>query len=230
MKASTASEFNAKAFAELDTDLNNSRMRKVLQLISEEPVGRLLDIGCGKGEFGSFLITKGWKVSGIDLESRQVSSAYEKGIDARIQDVTLGFPFAHEAFDCVFAGEIIEHLVDTDFFLSEIRRVLRPNGCVVLTTPNLASFENRLRLLLGLYPIWVDYRLVGVGHIRAYTPKVLKQQLAMHGLAPEKHKGNWVPFIPQRFMDDVRYPFLSITGDIFPSFAMDIIIKARKVI
>ena len=229
MVASTASDFNARAYAELDTHLNNSRIRKVLKLIRGEPVGSLLDIGCGKGEMASLLIADGWKVSGVDLDEQQVASAAKNGVDARVQDIALGLPFGDAMFDCVFAGEVIEHLVDTDYFLEQIGRVLRPNGCVVLTTPNLASFENRVRLLFGLYPMWVDYRLWGTGHVRAYTPRELKKHLAIHGIAVEKHLGNWVPFIPQRFMDDVRHPFLAITGDFFPSLAMDIIVKARKV-
>lgn len=228
MVASTASDFNARAFAHLDTNLDNSRIRKVLKLFREGPLGNLLDIGCGKGELGSLLIAEGWKVSGVDLDEQQVAAASKNGVDAHVQDIALGLPFDDETFDCVFAGEVIEHLVDTDHFLAEIRRVLRPNGCAVLTTPNLASFENRLRLLFGRYPIWVDYRLGGMGHVRAYTPRELKKHLATHGMTVEKHLGNWIPFIPQRFMDDVRHPFLSFTGDLFPNLAMDIIVKARK--
>jgi len=49
-----------------------------------------------------------------------------------------------------------------------------------------------------------------------------------HGFKIEKHKGNWVPFIPQRFINDIKWPWLSVTGDLFPNLSMDIIIKARK--
>ena len=93
-------------------------------------------------------------------------------------DVTRGLPISNACLDAVFAGEIIEHLVDTDSFIAEIARVLRPGGHAVITTPNLASFENRLRLLAGIYPIWVDHRVGGAGHVRAYTARVLKKQLA----------------------------------------------------
>jgi len=70
--------------------------------------------------------------------------------------------------------------------------------------------------------------LEGVGHVRAYTPRILKRQLRAHGLAVEEHRGNWVPVIPQRFLDDLKLPALAVTGDLFPSLAMDIIVKARK--
>ena len=76
-------------------------------------------------------------------------------------------PFEDGAFGAVFAGEIIEHLVDTAGFLAELHRVLAPGGVAVITTPNLASFENRVRMLLGRYPNFVEYELGGDGHVRA---------------------------------------------------------------
>jgi len=66
------------------------------------------------------------------------------------------------------------------------------------------------------------------GHVRGYTPGALKKQLAAHDFAVVRHLGNWVPFIPQHFVDDVKMPSLAVTGDLLPSLAMDIIILARK--
>jgi hypothetical protein len=92
----------------------------------------------------------------------------------------------------------------------------------------LASFENRIRLLLGIYPKWLNYNLSESGHVRGYTPGVLRKQLGMHGFQVVRHLGNWVPFIPQHFVDDVKMPSLAITGDLLPTLAMDIILLARK--
>jgi 2-polyprenyl-3-methyl-5-hydroxy-6-metoxy-1,4-benzoquinol methylase len=136
-------------------------------------------------------------------------------------------PWEASAFDAVVAGEVIEHVVNTDHLLREVARVLRPGGVLVITTPNLASLENRIRLLLGRYPMWMDHRVSGAGHLRYYTPRLLRAHLAQHGFAVERHVGNWVPFLPQRWMDDRRFPWLARTGDWFPSLAMDIPMKAR---
>jgi SAM-dependent methyltransferase len=123
---------------------------------------------------------------------------------------------------------VIEHLVDTDGFIQELRRCLKPGGHLIVTTPNLASFENRIRILLGFYPVWVDYRLQGSGHVRAYTPWILKKQLREHGFTILKHTGNWVPFLPQRIVDDRRVPALAVTGSLFPGLAAGIILMARS--
>lgn len=220
---------NREKWSHRAINLRESRLRKALRLITEEPPGRLLDLGCGAGEFSARLAALGWRVCGLELVEAQAARARTLGLLAVAGEVSGGLPFRAEAFDLVFAGELIEHLIDTDGFLAEIRRLLRPGGVLVLTTPNLASLENRLRLLLGRYPNWVDYRLGSSGHVRAYTPRVLRAQLAGHGFRVERHAGNWIPLIPQRFADDVKYPWLQVTGNWWPSLAMAIILKCRKV-
>jgi SAM-dependent methyltransferase len=163
------------------------------------------------------------------LNPEHITAARNGGVDARFCDLNRDpLPFDDTQFDLIFAGEVIEHLVDTDGFLAEVRRCCRPLGHFLLTTPNLASFENRVRLLLGIYPKWLNYNLAESGHVRGYTPRALKTQLAAHGFRVLRQVGNWVPFIPQHFVDDVKIPALSITGTLLPNLAMDIIVLARK--
>ncbi|MBI2217749.1 MAG: methyltransferase domain-containing protein [Candidatus Rokubacteria bacterium] len=209
-------------------ELRESRLRKVERLIAQDEPGDLLDVGCGAGEFSARCIALGWRVFGLELIVAQATRAAARGVVAVAGEVSGGLPFRSGVFDAVFAGEIIEHLLDTDGFLAEVHRVLRPAGAVVITTPNLASFENRVRLLCGRYPEWVDYRLGSSGHVRAYTPRVLRSQIERHGFRVERHVGNWVPFVPQRWADDVGHPWLSCTGDWWPNLAMAIVMKCRK--
>jgi hypothetical protein len=56
----------------------------------------------------------------------------------------------------------------------------------------------------------------------------LKQQLQESGFKVRKTTGNWIPFIPQRFLNDIQLPWLSFTGSLFPRMAMDIIVLAQK--
>jgi 2-polyprenyl-3-methyl-5-hydroxy-6-metoxy-1,4-benzoquinol methylase len=214
---------------EFNYNFQESRLRKCASLMSTLPVGRLLDIGCAQGDWAALWQKKGWQTAGVDVNCQNVATARRVGVDAHVCDLNNEpIPFSDASFDLVFAGEVIEHLVDTDGFLSEVWRCCRPGGNVLLTTPNLASFENRVRLLLGVYPKWLNYSLDGSGHVRGYTPRILKHQLAAHGFQVLRHTGNWVPFIPQHFIDDVKMPLLAITGDVLPSLSMDIIVLARK--
>ena len=210
-------------------DLRESRLRKLLRLIGTERPGRLLDVGCAGGEFAQTVAGLGWRVEGVEAEPELVRAAERRGIAVRASDLDReALPWEAATFDAVVAGEVIEHLVDTDHFLAEVARILRPDGVLFITTPNLASFENRVRLLLGRYPMWMDHRVAGTGHLRYYTPRVLKSQLAAHGFRVERHLGNWVPLLPQRWLDDRRWPWLAVTGDWCPSLAMDILMKARR--
>lgn len=221
---------NLQRWANRAINLRETRLRRVVEIIAEEPPARLLDVGCGAGEFSGPLVADGWQVFGAELILSQARHACDRGVRAAVCEISSGLPFRSAEFDLVFAGEIIEHLIDTDGFLSELNRVLKPRGVLVITTPNLASLENRLRLFFGFYPQWVDYSLGSSGHVRAYTPRVLRAQLAAHGFSVERHVGNWIPFIPQNFADDVRNPWLSMTGGWWPNLAMAIIMKCRKIL
>jgi SAM-dependent methyltransferase len=81
------------------------------------------------------------------------------------------FPFADQSFDCVLFCEIIEHLqMDPVAVLREIKRVLRPQGVLILTTPNVARLENVAKLIAGdnLYDPYSGYGPYG-RHNREYN-------------------------------------------------------------
>lgn len=223
----TVSEYNTTKKFTYET--RESRLKKCMKLIASLPPGRMLDIGCSTGDWAVHWQEANWKCSGLDIDQEHVKIAQGRGVDARYCDLNQSpLPFENDSFDLIFAGEVIEHLVDTDGFVRELHRCVRPGGAVIITTPNLVSFENRVRVLLGIYPIWLNYNLSGSGHVRGYTPRILRKQLQEHGFRVVAQKGNWVPFVPQRFIDDVRMPSLSVTGDMFPNLSMDIIMMARR--
>jgi len=95
--------------------------------------GRILDIGCNKGEFHRFVMEKaneiGGDVYGLDIEVTNYTENIVKG-DAHF------LPFKDESFDSIFIGEIIEHLTNPAHFLKEIERILKKRGAAVITIPN----------------------------------------------------------------------------------------------
>lgn len=221
------SKFNSEQ--NFGIEIKEGRLIKCYKLIDCIKIGKMLDVGCTNGDWGKIWVNKGWDVHGVDINIDNIKRARTKGIKAEFCDCNAQkLPFSDNEFDFIFAGEIIEHLVDTDSFIQDLYRCLKPKGKLIITTPNLTSFENRMRILLGIYPIWVDYSLEGSGHLRAYTPRVLKKQCEKHNLKLLKHKGNWVPFLPQKFVNDISMPWLSITGELFPSLSMDIIFLLEK--
>lgn len=109
-----------------------------------------------------------------------------------------GLPLADASADAVLFSEVVEHLVDPDAALDELRRVLRPGGHLLLSTPNLAAWYNRALLLAGVQPVFSEVSLRGihgrpgsqvVGHLRLYTARALRGFLSASGFTVEKVAG-----------------------------------------
>lgn len=146
-------------------------------------------------------------------------------------DISKGFPIRNNILDCVLAGEIIEHVRDTYYFLEEIRRVLKKDGSLIISIPNLANLENRLRLLIGRYPIFVDYTSRGDNHVRVYTGRALIKQLQERGFKIEKYTGSFIPPVSYSLFKKITSHLMSvlkILGSLFPNLAIHIIVKARR--
>lgn len=116
--------------------------------------GRLLDCGCGDGSFTRALADRAQveEVHGIEAQEDRVSAAEARGIIVSQVDLNKRLPFDDGFFDIVHSNQLIEHLSNTDFFLREIHRLLKPSGYALISTNNLASWHNLLSLALGMQP------------------------------------------------------------------------------
>jgi SAM-dependent methyltransferase len=165
---------------------------------------RFVDIGCGAGTATRYIAeTIGAQItSGVDVSPRAVDDARRNGIDAYAVDTeSEALPFESRSVDAIHCGEVIEHVVDTDHLIDEIKRVLAPGGICVLSTPNLAAWHNRAALLLGYQPFLsqVSFRYGagrppiaagdGGGHLRMFTRHALREFLRMHGLEIVEERG-----------------------------------------
>src|SRR3954451_11072902 len=122
--------------------------RAFLDMLPRGRGGRLLDIGSHEGEFTQEIVERlgTSDVHCVELIEAHAGALRRLGYDVVEADVDEGLPFDDGAFDIVTANQVIEHVRRTDVLLSEIRRVLAPDGIAVLGTNNLASWHNVVSL------------------------------------------------------------------------------------
>lgn len=108
-----------------------------------KPNGRLLDIGCGNGDFLAFMSTLNWRAEGIDTDKKMIQICRGRGL--QVEENTLEKQnYPDNTFDAITAKHVIEHVYDPVGFLSECLRILKPGGYLVLLTPNLQSLGHKL--------------------------------------------------------------------------------------
>lgn len=168
-------KFNSVRYADkfVVDDANRERVRQLIDLVGTNKT--VLDLGCGDGYLAKMIEKRGNTVHGIEIAEGAVKKARKKGII--VHDIDLNSDWSKQIknrFDVVVAGEILEHVFDTDKFLTNIHKILKPGGSLVLTTPNIASFGRRIMLFLGISPlIETTARAHDAGHIRYFTKKTL---------------------------------------------------------
>jgi 2-polyprenyl-3-methyl-5-hydroxy-6-metoxy-1,4-benzoquinol methylase len=147
------------------------RYLKCLELVQEARPGKVLDVGCDQGIFLGMLPNDIEK-HGVDLKdpSNLVSEFHYRRCD-----ITTGLPYPDASFDVVHGAEIIEHVLDTEGFLRECIRVLRPGGRIVVSTPNLHYWRNLIEWLRGNQFFFVDYSAGQEGHVRYFCSKTIRK-------------------------------------------------------
>ncbi len=153
-------------------DLTNglARQRRALRtmFLGDAKPGRLLEVGSGAGRFLHRMHRAGWRVQGTDIDPAVADRVRRRyGLSVDIGSLAeLRYPA--ESYDAVAMSQTLEHLHDPCALLEECRRVLRPGGRLVLTTPNAQARAHRLygRRWRGLEP---------PRHLHIFTPEALER-------------------------------------------------------
>ena len=188
---------------------------------------RVLDVGCLGGKVSRLIMDQNNEVWGVEVNPTAASVAEKRGIRVKIANVEDGIPFEAGAFDIVSAGEVVESLYDTKYFFLECHRVLKDNGLLIFSTPNLNSLKNRIRVAMGGYPEMVGaYPEDHFGeHVRVLNLKKIRELCRQTGFVLEDIAG--IPSLEAhgRLVDTS----LEWVGRLLPSFSKMLMISARRV-
>jgi 2-polyprenyl-3-methyl-5-hydroxy-6-metoxy-1,4-benzoquinol methylase len=142
---------------------------------------RVLDVGCGEGAFAAAMVDAGAHVVAVDIAEEPLRRARSRHPELDLRLVAPDGPWQLDdaSFDAVWAGEVIEHVADTAAWLSEVRRVLRSGGSLVVSTPA----HGRLALMrLALSPRAFAEHFDPLGdHLRFYDRRTLARLLEEFG-------------------------------------------------
>lgn len=230
----TKQDFYNKVYQ--DPEWEELRRRDAIQILGKlgfkiPENAKVIDIGCGSGSLGNEIIKKyGCKVDGVDMNEVSIEASRKKGLNVFKFDLDTEWDLPSESYDYVFSTEMIEHMINTDLFIEESKRILKKGGKLILTTPNLTCWYNRLIFIFGYQPFYTEVSIkdktfgldftrkmtpnrTPVGHIRVFSHRAIKDMLGYYGFKNIKILGLKILYIKgfMKFIDDILsyIPWLS---------------------
>jgi 2-polyprenyl-3-methyl-5-hydroxy-6-metoxy-1,4-benzoquinol methylase len=181
-------------------DINNAVIR-LFRDTQQREAGSVLDLGCGRARLGLEVELLGYTVTGIDYSPVACAAARTRISEVIELDFTrltaVEDTLKERKFDWIMAADVLEHTPDPKTTLSFYGRYLKPDGRLIVSLPNVAVWDNRLRLLFGRF----DYRDSGVmdrTHLRSFTFRTARELVSEAGFTPLRT--TWEPGIARAFL------------------------------
>jgi glycosyltransferase involved in cell wall biosynthesis len=163
----------------------------MLQMLEGAPPSRVLDVGCSGGLLAEHVRARGHWVTGVDY--LEIPGVRDRTDEFFVADLNRGLPpEVGGGYDVVIAGDIIEHLMRPAAALREMRRVLRPDGQILLSVPNFGHWYPRFRVAMGVFGY--DRRgILDDTHLRFFTRSTLRRLVRDCGLDILEERATGLP-------------------------------------
>ncbi len=166
---------NAKLFRTILSSLLN---KFTIVSIPYKKNGRILDVGCGSGALVEWLEQHQWDAYGVDISPEACRTAQRHGLKVHLGELPqMAFP--SKFFDVVLMNQVLEHLFSPSEYLREVYRILKDDGQLIISVPNIDCYESKL-----LKECWLDLDLPR--HLYHFTPHTLKLMLDRGGFLLDK--------------------------------------------
>ena len=196
--------------------------RRSLELLGQfVDKGRLLCVGCGDGVEVGIAKELGWRPEGFDVDPEATAEvAKQFGVAMHSGDL-LEIDAEDGSFDAVFMDQVIEHLKNPGDYLRKVWSLLRPGGVLFLGLPNVGSWANNAKTLVGKLGLKNrrGNHYASKHHIQFFSPRVMRVLLEQHygfevlcvrgSLKPQKKKltpilSKWLPNVDSGFITLAR--------------------------
>ncbi len=179
---------------------------------------RLLDVGCGDGEYDYYLHNKFKTIVGVDINNNELLFAKRNKLENTNYVLSEGakLPFSDETFDKVICIDVLEHVANDKELISEIYRVLEKRGSLLLSVANknYPWTYDPINYFLGLFfKRHVPIGIWGFGHLRIYDIKQIKEMLEKEGFKIEKEEylSHYLAGIFENYLSTLLQPFLKFS-------------------
>jgi 2-polyprenyl-3-methyl-5-hydroxy-6-metoxy-1,4-benzoquinol methylase len=155
--------------------------------------GHILDIGAGTGDFLLVAKNNGWQTVGIEPSEKAIAIAIKKGIAFVDQTKNL----ESHSFDVITMWHVLEHVPDLDFQIKELKRLLKPNGTLIVAVPNFKSFDaNHYGKFWAAYDVPIHF-----WHFSKTAIKTLfeKEQMQLEKVLPMKFDSFYVSLLSEKY-------------------------------
>lgn len=189
--------FTSGEYGSVDAEYNlkegeGSSHHRILDFLTDLPPSKVLDLGCSSGLLSERVRALGHRVTGVDREA--FPETLERVDEFAVGDLEDGIPAeVGSGFDVVIAADVLEHLRRPEDLLEEVKRVMKPDGRLVVSVPNFGHWYPRGRSVLGIF----DYDQRGIldkTHYRFFTRKSLTRMLRNAGFEVRRHSEVGLPF------------------------------------
>ncbi len=183
------------------------------ELISQyKQDGKILDYGCGTGEFLQFIQTKNWKVSGVEPSK----TARDKALEITKTGIFEDLNSTNDKFDAITLWHVLEHIHDLNEKIDELITHLNNDGIIFIAVPNHESGDAKK---YGSY--WAGYDVPR--HLWHFSQSNMKQLLNKHGLAfiktePMKLDSYYVSMLSENYKYPNASSLVSMTKSFFSGF------------
>lgn len=185
---------NTSLFEKMYQFVKGIALKNKLKLInSQAPKGKILDIGAGVGDFLLTAQKDGWQIIGTEPSEKAKNIAIQKGISF-VDDLKA---IESQSLDVITMWHVLEHVPNLEDQIAELKRMIKPNGTIIIAVPNFKSFDARY---YGKF--WAAYDVpIHLWHFSKTAIQKLfaQQELELTQVLPMKFDSFYVSLLSEKY-------------------------------